>query len=123
MLVHGTQAARDHFMEGRSRAERRRLERTAAQEADEQRRFAGKLTTRADVLRILELYVGQKIVPLAANVDANTAALRYLTAPWWKRRLIDCRRIGGAVLHWLSERGIRFHRLDEEDTDGEDDDS
>ena len=113
MLVHNP-AAETEIMEGRSRVERRRLEQEREREADREKKFAGKLATRADVVKILELYFGRKILPLAANVDANSAAIAYLTAPWWKRRVIDCRRFCRWLTHWLDQKGVRFFRIKED---------
>ena len=109
MLVHGTDEARAHFMDGRSRQERRRLEREAGKEQDREKQFANKLTTRADVIRILELYNGRKILPLAHRLDE---AERYLFAPWWTR--LWARQVARwhRLVGWLDTKGIRVRRTD-----------
>ena len=63
-------------------------------------------------MRIIELYNTHKILPLAARLDAAEGALRYLTAPWWKRRWYDAKIVGGKVSKWLERRGIRLYHLD-----------
>ena len=104
MLVHGSDKAREEFMAGRSDIEHRRLERTAEKEAELERRFAGKLTTRKDVIAIIEMYNQRKILPLAAAVDEHRAALNYLLTPWWRRWWIDLRRLAS-----------RFRRMEKDD--------
>ena len=48
----------------------RRLGSPAEREAEKGRKYKGKLTTRADVMAIIELYNTHKIPPLAARLDA-----------------------------------------------------
>ena len=71
-------------------------------------------------MAIIELYNTHKILPLAARLDAAESALRYLTAPWWRRRWWDAKIIGGKVHNWLERRGIHLYTLDTDlDTDPE----
>ena len=83
-------------------------------EAERGRKHKAKLTTRGDVMAIIELYNTHKILPLAARLDAAEGALHYLTAPWWQRRLWDAKIIGGKVYKWLARRGIHLYALDAE---------
>ena len=93
LLVHKPEA-REELEKGMSRVELRRLDKTTEKEEELERRFKGKVTTRQDVMGIIELYNKSKILPLAVRLDAAEAALRYLTAPWWRRRWWDLKRIG-----------------------------
>ena len=111
LLVHQPEA-REEFMKGRSRQEQKRLLRETEKEEALERRFKGKVTTRQDVMGIIELYNKSKILPLAVRLDAAEAALRYLTAPWWRRLWWDLKRIGDDLLGWLERRGIRFYTLE-----------
>ena len=111
MLVHKPDA-KDVYMARRSRVEHRRLVRGEGEhEKNRRRRYAGKLTTRQDVMGIVELYNREKILPLALRLDMAEGALRYLTAPMWQRRWWDLKRWGGQVVTWLEKKGIRLYTL------------
>ena len=77
-----------------------------------ERRIAGKLTTRKDVLTIIELYNRDKILPLAVRLDRAEAALRYLTAPWWRRMWWELKRMGDNLLGWLERTGVKLYTWD-----------
>ena len=102
-------------MDGRSELEKRRLTQETELEAERGRKYKAKLTTRGDVMAIIELYNTHKILPLAARLDAAEGALHYLTAPWWRRRLWDAKIIGSKVLEGvldgLVRRGIHLYAL------------
>ena len=87
MIVNMSPKAQEAHMEGRSRVERRRLARTAQEEAKKERDFSTKLATRADVIRIVELYNQQKIMPMAARLDATERYLYGWPHLLWKLRL------------------------------------
>ena len=107
-------------MDGRFDVDKRRLAQETESEAARGRKYKAKLTTRGDVMAIIELYNTHKILPLAARLDAAESALRYLTAPWWQRRWWDAKIIGGKVHNWLERRGIHLYTLDTDlDTDPE----
>ena len=116
LLAHKPEAA-EEIMKGRSELDRRRLARTIEDEKEREKRWASKMTNRGDVLDIIGLYNRDKILPLAARLDAAERALKYLTAPWWRRRVYDFRRWGGKLLDWLEARGITFYKLEENDED------
>ena len=118
LLVHKPEA-REEIEKGMSKVELRRLDKTTEKEEELERRFMGKVTTRQDVMGIIELYNKSKILPLAVRLDAAEAALRYLTAPWWRRRWWDLKRIADDLLGWLERKGIKFYTLNEEAPDGE----
>ena len=129
-LVHLSDKARDHHMDGRDHRDRRRLNRERELEKERERRWAGKVTTRADVIAILDTYIKLNLVPVAKNVDDFEAVvgrvlerlenaeaalvdvtrrLDRLEVPprptWWQRRVYAVRR-------WLDGKGIRFVRTD-----------
>ena len=113
LLVH-TLDVQKVSIEGRSAVDKRRLAQETEREAEKGRKYKSKLTTRGDVMAIIELYNTHKIPPLAARLDAAEGALHYLTAPWWQRRLWDAKIIGGKVYKWLARRGIHLYTLDAE---------
>ena len=111
LLVH-TPGAQEAYMDGRFDVDKRRLAQETESEVARGRKYKAKLTTRGDVMAIIELYNTHKILPLAARLDAAESALRYLTAPWWRRRWWDAKIIGGKVHNWLERRGIHLYTLD-----------
>ena len=82
LLVHQLDA-QEVYMDGRSELDKRRLAQETEVEAERGRKYKAKLTTRGDVMAIIELYNTHKILPLAARLDAAEGALHYLTAPWY----------------------------------------
>ena len=113
LLVHQPDA-QEVYMDGRSELDKRRLAQETEVEAERGRKYKAKLTTRGDVMAIIELYNSHKILPLAARLDAAEGALQYLTAPWWKRRWWDAKIIGAKVYKWLESRRnplVQFGRL------------
>ena len=113
LLVHQPDA-QEVYMDGRSELDKRRLAQETESEAERGRKYKAKLTTRGDVMAIIELYNTHKILPLAACLDAAEGALHYLTAPWWRRRLWDAKIIGAKVHKWLERRGTHLYTLDTE---------
>ena len=117
LLVHQPDA-QEVYMDGRSELDKRRLAQETELEAERGRKYKAKLTTRGDVMAIIELYNTHKILPLAARLDAAEGALHYLTAPWWRRRLWDAKIIGAKVHNWvhkwLERRGTHLYTLDTE---------
>ena len=117
LLVHQPDA-QEVYMDGRSELDKRRLAQETELEAERGRKYKAKLTTRGDVMSIIELYNTHKILPLAARLDAAEGALHYRTALWWRRRLWDAKIIGAKVHNWvykwLERRGTHLYTLDTE---------
>lgn len=72
-LIHLSGEARDQHMDGRDHREHRRMDREREAEDERERRWMGKLTNRADVIAILDMYVKQNLVPLAERFDRTEA--------------------------------------------------
>ena len=66
LLVHQPDA-QEVYMDGRSELDKRRLAQETEVEAERGRKYKAKLTTRGDVMAIIELYNTHKILPLAAR--------------------------------------------------------
>ena len=57
---------REHSVD---RIEKRRIEKQREKEEERKKRFVNKVTTRKDVMGIIDLYNQHKIIPLAARLD------------------------------------------------------
>ena len=109
MLIHNPKARAQLEAAGMSELDLRRVAQEQEREEARQRHFANKVTTRADVLSILDMYTKRQIVPFAIRLDAAEAALEYLTAPWWMRRVYDFRRWRARLRRWLAAIGVFVH--------------
>ena len=66
------------------------------------------MTTRKDVMGIIDLYNQHKIIPLAARLDEMEKVVAYMALPLWRRRWLRLKRLGDGVLAWLERRGIMY---------------
>ena len=58
-----------------------------------------KVTTRKDVMGIIDLYNQHKIIPLAARLDEiREKVVAYMALPLWRRRWLRLKRLGDGVL-------------------------
>lgn len=80
----------------------KRLKKMEEAEADKQRKYAMKLTNRADVIAILGMYVEQNILPFGARLDTVEMYIRFLELPfyrrWWVKTVRLWKRITGFVM-------------------------
>ena len=76
------------------------------------KRFQHTMTTRKDVMGIIDLYNQHKIIPLAARFDEMEKVVAYMALPLWRRLWLRLKRLGDGVLAWLERRGIRVYTVD-----------
>ena len=98
------------------RIEKRRIEKQREKEGERKNRFVNKVTTRKDVMGIIDLYNQHKIIPLAARLDEMEKVVAYMALPLWRRLWLRVKRLGDGVLAWLERRGIRVDTVDAVDT-------
>ena len=95
----------------------RRFERTLAKMHEDKRTFGQQYCTREDAVKINALFLEQKVMPIAANVDRLTQAVEYLMLPWWKRWWVQVVRAGLRIHDWLASKGVRLVNLETEEAD------
>ena len=105
--------------DGVDRIEKRRIEKQREKEEARKKRFQHTMTTRKDVMGIIDLYNQHKIIPLAARLDEMEKVVAYMALPLWRRRWLRLKRLGDGVLAWLERRGIRVYTVDAVDTRSE----
>ena len=105
--------------DGVDRIEKRRIEKQREKEEARRKRFQHTMTTRKDVMGIIDLYNQHKIIPLAARLDEMEKVVAYMALPLWRRRWLRLKRLGDGVLAWLERRGIRVYTVDAVDTRSE----
>ena len=98
--------------DGVDRIEKRRIEKQREKEEARRKRFQHMMTTRKDVMGIIDLYNQHKIIPLAARLDEMEKVVTYMALPLWRRRWLRLKRLGDGVLAWLERRGIRLYTVD-----------
>jgi len=62
--------ARNSYLEQMSRAQKARFERTVERHQEGSKHFAGKLTTRQDVVAMIAMWQDRQLLPLAARLDS-----------------------------------------------------
>ena len=91
----------------------RRLAKMEEAEQDKQRKYAMKLTTRADVIAILSMYIERNILPYGARLDLMEAYIKFLELPfymrWWINTVRLWKRTQGAVMGFA--RRIKFVKI------------
>ena len=98
--------------DGVDRIEKRRIEKQREKEEARRKRFQHMMTTRKDVMGIIDLYNQHKIIPLAARLDEMEKVVTYMALPLWRRLWLRLKRLGDGVLAWLERRGIRLYTVD-----------
>ena len=113
ILVHKPSILKSmHGLDGVDRIEKRRIEKQREKEEERKKRFVNKVTTRKDVMGIIDLYNQHKIIPLAARLDETDKVVAYMALPLWRRLWLRLKRFGDGVLAWLERRGINLYTVD-----------
>ena len=89
-----------------------RIEKQREKEEARKKRFQHTMTTRKDVMGIIDLYNQHKIIPLAARLDEMEKVVAYMALPLWRRLWLRLKRGGDSVLAWLERRGVRLYTVD-----------
>lgn len=96
-----------------NRAQRKRFERTVANQHEDQQLWATKLMTRQDTANMLGMFIQQNILPFAARLDAVEAWIRHRERPWHYRLRVRIVTAVAGVQQWLESKGIKLVKLQE----------
>jgi len=113
---------RANFIARMTRAQRKRHERRVATVHDGARNYANQMTTRADVIQILALYIEQNLVPMARRLDELEARENYRTKPWHRKFRVRLVVWWERFEEWLDARGIRLLTMEKHDAEDQDHD-
>ena len=101
-----------------SRVERRKLDKAIAEAHGDKMRYANKVTTRADVVNIMALYIERNILPFGQRMDAIERYIRFLELPFYKRWWVRLSSLIDRFIRWLDVRfGIKLVSMEETDED------
>ena len=75
----------------------KRLSKMEALESEKQDRWAKKVTTRADVIAILSMYIERHLLPMAHRLDMVEKYIEYLELPIHKKTYVKLVRLGKRI--------------------------
>jgi len=110
-----------YFLENLSGSEKKRLNREVKKAKQDEDHYKNKLTTRGDVIDILQLYIHRNLRPMAERLDAAEAAVAYLRLPWYKKLrlflMTTAAKMWDRLERLLDRWGIRLVVMEDEDED------
>jgi len=104
--------ARNSYLEQMSRAQKARFERTVERHQEGSKHFAGKLTTRQDVVAMIAMWQDRQLLPLAARLDSVERWIEFQERPFWRRWRVKLAVRWALLLRWLDSKGVRFYRVE-----------